>query len=136
MLSEYFVTFCVHFKYLGSWLSFSLCGYYDVERRIGQANSLMGALEILWKYHHVDMYSKYIIFRVIPCNLILWGCESWALRHSLIDKIDVFLHRRIISILGIIMGQVRERHIKNSHICTMFYNIPCMGNQFTFRQLT
>ena len=76
----------------------------------------MGALEKLWRDHHVDMYSKYIIFREIPCNLILWGCESWALRHSLIDKIDVFLHRRIISILGIIMGQVRERHIKNSHI--------------------
>ena len=34
------------------------------------------------------------------------------------------------------MGQVRERHIKNSHTCTMFYNIPCIRNQVTFRQLT
>ena len=84
----------------------------------------MGALENLWKYHHVDMYSKYIIFRVIPCNLILWGCERWALCQSLLEKLDVFLHRSIRRILGIRMGQVRELHIKNSHIRTMFYNIP------------
>ena len=34
------------------------------------------------------------------------------------------------------MGQVRECHIENSHICTMFYNIPCVRNQVAFRQLT
>ena len=34
------------------------------------------------------------------------------------------------------MGQVRERHIKNSHIRMMFYNIPCMRNQVLFRNLT
>ena len=45
MVSEGFVTFCVHFKYLGSWLSFYLRGDYDVGRRIGAANASMGALE-------------------------------------------------------------------------------------------
>ena len=34
------------------------------------------------------------------------------------------------------MIQVRERHIKNSHICTIFYNIPCIRNQVAFKQLT
>ena len=34
------------------------------------------------------------------------------------------------------MGQVRECHIKNSHIRTIFYNIPCIRNQLAFRQLT
>ena len=31
---------------------------------------------------------------------------------------------------------MRERHIKNSHICTIFYNIPCIRNQVAFKQLT
>ena len=136
MVSEGFVTFCVHFKYLGSWILFSLCDDYDVGRRIGTSNASMGALEILWRDHHVDVYSKYIIFWEIPCNLLLWGCESWALCQSLLNKLDVFLHRIIRRILGIIMGQVIERHIKNSHIFTMFYNIPCMRNQAAFRQMT
>ena len=34
------------------------------------------------------------------------------------------------------MGQVIEHHIKNSHICTIFYNIQCVRNQVAFRQLT
>ena len=48
----------------------------------------------------------------------------------------MFLHRRIRRILGIRMGQVRDFHIKNSHIRTMFYNIPFMRNQVAFRQMT
>ena len=84
-VSEVFVTFCVHFKYLGYWLSFSLQNDYNAGRRIVLANALMGALKTFWRDHHIDMYSKYMIFRAIPCNLLLWGCESWTLCHSLLD---------------------------------------------------
>ena len=34
------------------------------------------------------------------------------------------------------MGQVRQRHIKNLHIHTMFYEIPCVRNQVAFRHMT
>ena len=129
MVSEGFVTFCVHFKYLGSWLSFSLRDDYDVGRRIELANASIGGLDKFWRYQHVDMYSKYMIFREIPCNLLLWGCKIWDLCQSLLEKLEVFLHCKIRRILGIRMGQVRECHIKNSHIRTIFYNIPCIRNQ-------
>ena len=76
-----------------------------------------------------------MILWAIPCNLLLWGCEIWFLHKSLLDKLDVLLHCSIRSILGIRMGQVRKRHIKNSQICTMFYNTPCVRNQVAFRQL-
>ena len=71
MVSEGFVTFSVNFKYLWSWLSFSLRDDYDVGSRIGSANASMVALDNLWIDHHVDMYSKYMIFREIPCKLLL-----------------------------------------------------------------
>ena len=35
VVSESFFAFCVHFKYLGSWISFYLRNDYDVGRRIG-----------------------------------------------------------------------------------------------------
>ena len=100
------------------------------------ANALMVVLEKLWRDHHIDMYSKYMIFWAIPWNLLLWGFESWAFRQSPLDKLDVFLHRGIRRIWGTRIGQVRECHIKNSHICMMFYNIPCVRNQVVFSQMT
>ena len=75
------------------------------------ANTLMGALARFWDNHHVDMYSKYMILRAIPCNLLLWGCESWALLTTLLNKLEVFIHWGIRRILRIKMGQVGELHI-------------------------
>ena len=108
-MSEGFVTFCVNFKYLGSWLSFSLRDKYDAGRIIGAVNALIGALDEFWRDHHVDIYSKHMIFWEIPCNLLLWGCKIWALHQYLLNKLDMFLYRITRSIWGIRMGQVRER---------------------------
>ena len=62
-------------------------------KRIASANVSMGAMSSFLDDDHVDVYSKYLMFREIPCNLLLWGCESWALRQTLLDAIEVFLHR-------------------------------------------
>ena len=73
------ITFTKHFKYLGGYCSYSLKDDYDVNERLSQASSAMGVLNTFWADAAVDDYSKYLIFRAIPCNLLLWGCESWAL---------------------------------------------------------
>ena len=65
------VTFFPHFKYLGSLISFSLRDDHDVANRIASANASMGAMSAFWDDNHVDVYSKYLIFRAIPCNLLL-----------------------------------------------------------------
>ena len=96
----------------------------------------MGAISKIWKDDHVDLYSKYLLFRAIPCNLLLWGCESWYLRKTLLESLEVFLHRGIRRILRIKMSQVIGRHIKNASIREKFYNIPTIKNQIAFRQLT
>ncbi len=36
-VSDGFVSFCHHFKYLGSFVSFSLCDDYDIERHVTAA---------------------------------------------------------------------------------------------------
>ena len=42
------VTFCSHFKYLGSWVSFSLREDQDVAKRIASVNASMGAMAYFW----------------------------------------------------------------------------------------
>ena len=95
-----------------------------------RANSLSWA-----RTCHINMYLKYMILREIPCNLLLWGCKSWALRQFLLNTLDIFLHCSIMRILGINMTKVRDMRIKNTFIRIMFYNIPCIRNQVAFWKL-
>ena len=73
VVKDGFVTLCRHFKYLGSWISFSLREDHDITKRLAAENASMGAMSKIWDDDHVDTYSKYLLFRAIPCNLLLWG---------------------------------------------------------------
>ena len=73
------------------------------------------------------------MFQAIPCNLILWVCEIWALRKSLLASLKVFLHMGIRRILRINMSQVINQRIKNTSIRKIFYNILKFQNQIAFR---
>ena len=65
------ITFTRHFKYLGSYISYSLKYDNDIEHRISQASAAMVALNSFWVDNTVDNFSKYLIFCAIPCNLLL-----------------------------------------------------------------
>ena len=60
------ITFTRHFKYTGSYISYSLKDDYDIEHRISQASAIMGALNNFWTDNTVDNISKYLIFCAIP----------------------------------------------------------------------
>ena len=51
--------------------------------------------------------SKYLIFITISINILPWGCESWALRISLLKQPEVFLHQIIQRIIGISMSELK-----------------------------
>ena len=68
-------------------------------------------------------HSKYLIFLAISINLLLWGCESWALRTSLLEKLEVFIHRIILRILGISMAEVKDQRITNETVRREFFGI-------------
>ena len=76
VVKDVFVTFFQHFKYLGSWISFSLPEDNDIMKRIASENSSMGATSKIWDDDHVDTYSKYLLLKAIPSNILLWGYES------------------------------------------------------------
>ncbi len=130
-----FFTFCRHFKYLGSFVSSSLCDDYDIEKRITAATQSMVALKNVWDSPHLDIWSKYLLFHAIPMNVLLWGCETWSVRKALSNKHEVFLHQSIWRILCISMFRVKEEQIHNAHVRRMFYDIPCVGNMIAASQL-
>jgi hypothetical protein len=96
-----FVSFCRHFKYLGSIVSFSLCDDYNTEQCVTAATQSMGTLKNVWNSPHLDIWSKYLLFCAIPMNLLLWGFETWSMRKSLSNKLEVFLHQNIQCILQV-----------------------------------
>ena len=53
-----YVTFCHHFKYLGSFISFSLCDDYDIEKPVTAATQSMGALKDVWDSPHLNIWSN------------------------------------------------------------------------------
>ena len=95
----------------------------------------MGSLQKFWADNAVDIHSKYLIFCTIPVNLALWGCESWALRVTLLKKFEVFFHPSIRRILGISITQVIDEHITNDYVHMRFCRILSIRHQIAKRQL-
>ena len=67
-------------------------------------------------------------------NVLLWGDETWSLRKSQLDQLEVFLHRSIRIILQILMTKVQEDRIRNENVRKMFCSIPCVRNMIAARQ--
>ena len=122
------VSFTQTFRYLGLLISYNLHDYDDITARIASANASMGALKHVWHNPHLNVYNKYLLFRAIPMNLLLWGAETWLLQKSQLDKLEVFLHCSIRRILHISMTKVRKQRLHNGKVRRMFYSIPCVRN--------
>ena len=134
-VADRFVSYTKHFKYLGSYISYNLRDDYDIDARLAAASASMGALKKVWDCPHMDLHNKYLLFRAIPVNLLLWGCETWSLRQTLLNKLEVFLHRSVRRILSIKISQVKEEHIKNVFVRQKFYDIPRVRNMIAARQM-
>ena len=123
------------FRYLGSLINYSLRDNDDITARIASATAAMGALKEVWRNPHLDVYNKYLLFRAIPMNLLLWGAKTWSLRKSQLDQLEVFLHRSIQRILQVSMSMVKEEKIRNERVSEMFYSIPCVRNMIAAQQM-
>ena len=73
----------------------------------------MGALNFLWDSEHVDISAKGQIYFAIPINLLLWGCQTWALTKVLTKKLEAFHMRCLRRILKIRWDDVRKLKRQN-----------------------
>ena len=130
-----FVTYCKHFKYLGSWLSYHLRDDYDINMRIKSASKYFGAMKEFFRLDQVNTYSKYLIFMAIQINLLLWGCECWALRKDLLLKLERFVNRKIRNILNLNMWHVKDERITTEELRKRFNNIPSVQTLIDVRRM-
>jgi hypothetical protein len=110
-VEDKYVSFTLTFRYLGSLIYYSLRDDDDITVRIASATAALGALKDVWRNPHLDIYNKYLLFRAIPMNLLLWGAETWSLRKTQLDQLEVFLHCSVRRILQISMSTVKEERI-------------------------
>ena len=114
------LTFTRHFKYLRSYIPYSLKYNYGIEHSIYQASAAMGALKKFWADDTVDNFSKHLIICAIPCNLLLWVCKSWEIRKATIKKLEVFIHRKKRKIIRITTTMVIDNKITNEYVRKRF----------------
>jgi hypothetical protein len=127
-IADGFASFTRTFRYLGSLISYNLRNNNDITPRLAAATASMGKLKEVWSNPHLDVYNKYLLFRAIPMNLLLWGAETWSLRKLKLVKLEVFLHCSIRRILHILMTKVHKQRLHNDKVRKMFYSIPCIRN--------
>ena len=108
-VADCFMTSAKQLKYLGSY-----------KFRITAANQAMCALQNSWDNPLVDTCSKFIIFRVVPIILLLWGCKAWFLQGTPVNKLEVFLHRHARRILKISILQAKDDRITREDIREKF----------------
>ena len=130
-----YVTFTQSFRYLGSLISYNLYDNEDITARVAASTASMEALKEVGQNTHLNIYIKYLLFQAIPMNLLLWGCKTWLLQQSLLNKLKVFLHQSIRHILAINITGVKEERILNAKIRSIFYDIPDLEHMIVARQL-
>ena len=62
-------------------------------------------------------------------NLLLWGCESWALTKEQKRKLEVCHHRSLRKMTGMTIFDVKEKHITNKQVRERLGNC-CSLHQF------
>ncbi|EJK61537.1 hypothetical protein THAOC_17957, partial [Thalassiosira oceanica] len=130
------ITFTFNFTYLGRVFSGNLRDCEAIRTRIAKANAAFACLVKFFKRKEIKLDYKKKIFEGICVNLLLWGCESWALRVDHIRDLEVWLHRKIRKILGITIYQVMDDHsLKNNRIRRMFGNTNCIQTMIDVRRM-
>ena len=95
----------------------------------------MGALANVWKSTSVSTETKVKLYLAIPVNLALWNAETWSRNAGDLKLLDTFHHKSIRRILGINMSMVKDDHIKNEQVRTLFGNIDLLSTIWRKRLL-
>lgn len=117
MLNEHeFFGFCETFKYLGTTFDNKLDGSTDIQVRIRQATAAFASMKKLLQDQKLSNKMRVRSYEATVLNILLFGCESWALKAEDRRRLEVFHHRCLRSMLRISIYDVKEYHIRNSSI--------------------
>ena len=90
-----FYSYCKEFKYLGTTFTPSLKDDVDINKRITQATKAFATMEKTLRNKKLNPCYKIRIYEATVLNILLWGCESWALTTELRRQLEV-CHNRFL----------------------------------------
>ena len=84
-----FMSFCIKFKYLGSYFVPERNDTADITERISQARKLFGSMKKqLLSNKEIPIDIRHRLYQATVVNILLWGCESWALKEADRSKLE------------------------------------------------
>ena len=115
---DLFISSCDRFKYLGSIYTPSMKNALDIENCISKAQQLFSSLnKLVFRNVDIDVQIRKRIYIAIITNILLWGCESWALTSEERRKMEVFHTRCCRRMLNITIYDVMANHeLTNKYI--------------------
>ena len=115
-----FISSCSTFKYLGSIYTPSMKNTPDIDNRIRKSQHLFFSLnKLVFRNKDIDIQIRKRVYVAIVVNILLWGCESWALTVDDRRKLEVFHTRCCRRMLNITIYDVIANHeLNNQYIRT------------------
>ena len=105
------------FKYLGTIFTLSLKDDLNIQRQITQANGAFATMKRFLCNEIIPVKLRVWLYDAVVINILLWGCESWALTAELQRKLEVCHHRFLRKMIGITIYDVRDlHHISNRQV--------------------
>ena len=97
-----FITFTNEFRYLGTIISSDLRDRPDIDRRINQASKAFGSLRssVFCNEKQLSPIIRRRLFMAIVVNLLLWGCETWALLSEDRNRLNVCFNKWVRAMTG------------------------------------
>jgi hypothetical protein len=119
-----YVNFCSSFKYLGTYITPDLDDTFDIEARITAATKAWGAMKSVLMNKFINRDIRTNLYMAIVVNVLLWGCDSWALKETDMKKLKSFHTKKARSLCGINMSQVEKHHISNEDVLKRLKMMP------------
>ena len=117
MINEHnYFGFCMKFKYLGTIFTVTLNDSADVTERIKKASGAFAVMRRMLTCKSLPERLRVKAYEATVLNILLYGCECWALKESDRSKLEACHHRFLRSILQISMLDVKENSIRNETI--------------------
>ena len=92
------------FRYIGTIVNGNNTLEEEIRERIMKGNKALHANRTLFKSNLVSMNSKLKLYWSVIRPIVAYGCESWVLKESVIQRLSVFERK----ILGKIYGPTKE----------------------------
>lgn len=132
---NHYFSFCDNFKYLGTNFTPDLNDSKDIKKRIDQAQRAYYALnQNVLRNNKIPITLRLRIYNAIVINLLLWGCESWAIKEEDRRKLEVCHHRCLRRMLHITIYQVKEEKISNKEVRKKLNNCHTISQMIELRR--